>query len=140
MPDREVGKPGTAEQKLRSAMLRLLAGTARNCDGKLTKANLAREAQVSPATMYRAREVLAEWDRAVTSTAPRNSTAERLEAQLAESRARNRQLEQSNAELRKQLRAAATVIAELTARLGDPLSNPMGIVREISGEAVMQGD
>lgn len=140
MPDREVGKPGTAEQMLRSAMLRLLAGTARNCDGKLTKANLAREAQVSPATMYRAREVLAEWDRAVTSTAPRNSTAERLEAQLAESRARNRQLEQSNAELRKQLRAAATVIAELTARLGDPLSNPMGIVREISGEAVMQGD
>lgn len=140
MPDREVGKPGTAEQMLRSAMLRLLAGTARNCDGKLTKANLAREAQVSPATMYRAREVLAEWDRAVTSTAPRNSTAERLEAQLAESRARNRQLEQSNAELRKQLRAAATVIAELTARLGDPLTNPMGIVREISGEAVMQGD
>lgn len=140
MPDREVGKPGTAERKLRSAMLRLLAGTARNCDGKLTKANLAREAQVSPATMYRAHEVLAEWNRVVTSKAPRNSTAERLEAQLVESRARNRQLEKSNAELREQLRAAATVIAELTARLDDPLSNPMGVVREISGDALMQGD
>lgn len=132
MPGRKESKPGTADRKLRSAMARLLAGTARNCDGKLTKANLAREAQVSPATMYRAHEVLAEWDREVTAKSPRNSTAARLEAQLAESRAHNRKLEESNTELRRQLRAAATVIAELTARLEDPLSPPMGVVREIS--------
>lgn len=129
----QAGKTGTADQQLRAAMARLLAGTARNCDGRLTKANLACEAQVSPATMYRAKVVLAEWNDAVTSTAPRNSSTERMKSQLTECRARNRELEQSNTELSKKLRAAATVIAELTARLDDPFSNPMGVVREIGG-------
>lgn len=48
--------------KLREAMARLLAGKPLHTDGALTKENLAREAQVSHATVHRALDVLAEWD------------------------------------------------------------------------------
>ncbi|MGW0771819.1 hypothetical protein [Streptomyces sp. NPDC002676] len=48
--------------KLREAMTRLLAGEPLHTDGALTKENLAREAQVSHATVHRAETILAEWD------------------------------------------------------------------------------
>ncbi|BAV23122.1 hypothetical protein P9K31_08005 [Corynebacterium glutamicum] len=115
--------PDNTEGKLREAMDRLLTGKPRNCDGKLTKANLAREAEVSQATMYRAKNILAEWDGQVSDSTPRNAQASRLEAELAKSRKRARNLEQQNADLRRQVTAAATVIAELSARLEQPLSS-----------------
>lgn len=114
--------PDNTESKLREAMNRLLAGKPRNCDGKLTKANLAREAEVSQATMYRAKNILAEWDEQVSDSTPRNAQTSRLEAELSKSRKRVRDVEQQNAELRRQITAAATVIAELSARLDQPLS------------------
>ena len=49
------------EDALRAAMMRLLEGTSENSDGRLTVANLAREAGVSRATANRATAVLAEF-------------------------------------------------------------------------------
>lgn len=48
--------------KLREAMARLLAGEPLHSDGALTKENLAREAQVSHASVHRAEDILAEWN------------------------------------------------------------------------------
>ncbi|MFE0739642.1 hypothetical protein ACFW2N_32715, partial [Streptomyces sp. NPDC058855] len=47
---------------LRAAMARLFEGRPQRTDGRLTKENLYKEAQVSRATMNRAHAVLAEWD------------------------------------------------------------------------------
>ncbi|MEY9877903.1 hypothetical protein ABH931_007427 [Streptacidiphilus sp. MAP12-33] len=58
------------ELALREAMDRLFAGAAQNTDGKLTENNLWREAGVSRATMNRAPEILAEWDRRVSESPP----------------------------------------------------------------------
>lgn len=49
------------EGALRAAMKRLLVGTSEHTDGRLTVANLAREADVSRATANRATAVLAEF-------------------------------------------------------------------------------
>ena len=49
------------EDALRAAMMRLLEGTSVHTDGRLTVANLAREAGVSRATANRATAVLAEF-------------------------------------------------------------------------------
>jgi DNA-binding GntR family transcriptional regulator len=49
------------EDALRGAMKRLLEGTSEHTDGRLTVANLAREADVSRATANRATAVLAEF-------------------------------------------------------------------------------
>lgn len=117
--------PNNTERKLRDAMNRLLTGKPRHCDGKLTKANLAREADVSQATMYRAKNILAEWDVHVSDSAPKNAQAARLETELSKTRKRVRDLDQKNAELRRKITAAATVIAELSARLDQPLDNPV---------------
>jgi|SRR5690625_678498 len=106
-----------SERKLREAMDRLLNGTARHCDGKLTKTNLAREARVSQATMYRAAGVLADWDEQVSDATPRSAQVARLETELSKSRKRVRHLEQQNVDLRRQITAAATVIAELSVRV-----------------------
>lgn len=120
--------PDNTEGKLREAMDRLLTGKPRNCDGKLTKANLAREAEVSQATMYRAKNILAEWDGQVSDSAPRNAQASRLEVELSKSRKRVRDLKKQNAELRHQVTAAATVIAELSARLDRPLNKSVTVL------------
>lgn len=120
--------PNSTESKLREAMARLLVGKPQNCDGKLTKANLAREAKVSQATMYRAKNILAEWDSQVFDSTPRNAQVSRLEAELSKNRRRVRDLEQHNTELRRQVTAAATVIAELSARLDRPLSKSVTVL------------
>jgi hypothetical protein len=52
---------------LPEAMGRLLAGKPERTDGRLTKANLGREAAVSHATLHRAKTILAEWDAAVAA-------------------------------------------------------------------------
>ena len=106
-----------AETKLQEAMNRLLDGQPRHTDGKLTKANLAREAQVSPATLYRTKSVIEAWNKRVTDTTPRNPEAEKLRGELAAKKARIRDLEGQARKLKDDLTAAVTVIAELSARL-----------------------
>ncbi|WP_328619073.1 MULTISPECIES: hypothetical protein [unclassified Streptomyces] len=73
------------EQALRDAMERLLSGQSQHTDGKLTKNNLCREAEVSRATMNRATEILTEWD-ARTATSPAGILQHRYTAELAELR------------------------------------------------------
>lgn len=107
----------SAETKLQEAMDRLLSGQPRHTDGKLTKANLACEAQVSPATLYRTKSVIEAWDKRVTDTTPRNPEAEKLREELAAKKARIRDLEGQTRKLKNDLTAAVTVIAELSARL-----------------------
>lgn len=107
----------TAEDKLQEAMHRLLAGKPRYTDGKLTKANLAREAQVSPATLYRTKSIIEAWDKRVTDTTPRNPEAEKLREELSAKKAQIRALEGQKKKLKDDLTAAVTVIAELSARL-----------------------
>ncbi|MFD4376642.1 hypothetical protein [Streptomyces sp. NPDC058486] len=50
------------DRKLRDAMDRLLPGKPQHSDGRLTKSDLALEAGASPATMFRAKTVLADGD------------------------------------------------------------------------------
>lgn len=107
----------TAEIKLQEALNRLLAGQPRHTDGKLTKANLAREAQVSAATLYRTKSVVEAWDNRVTDTTPRNPEAEKLREELSAKKAQIRDLEGQKRKLKDDLTAAITVIAELSARL-----------------------
>lgn len=95
-------------------MDRLLANSAFRTDGKLTKKNLALEAEVSTATLYRHKSLLAEWDeRLKTRTKSESPTISKLREEIAETKSRNRLLTEENAQLRKLLSAAATVIAEL---------------------------
>ncbi|MGK8558802.1 hypothetical protein [Nocardia gipuzkoensis] len=98
---------------LRAAMHRLLTGRSERTDGRLTKANLGREAQISQATLHRAKTILREWDTAVTQASkPSREEVERdteesaLRTELATKRT-------ENSRLRRQLDAAATVIAAL---------------------------
>lgn len=95
-------------------MHRLLAGTPQHTDGRVTRNNLSREAQVSRATMNRAGDILAAWDAQVgggpagTAARRRDHDLGRIEWDLKASRARCY-------ELQEQVDAAATVIAALAA-------------------------
>ncbi len=102
-----------AEAALRAAANLLLSGQARCTDGALTKSNLHREAGVSRATMNRAADVLADWDRDVHASAdrPQNDTGQStlLERVSPDAAA----LKEEVRRLRHQLDGAATVIAAL---------------------------
>jgi hypothetical protein len=103
-----------SQQRPREGMRRLLTGAPQHTDGRLTKNNLWREAQVSRATMNRAGDILAEWD-AQTGASPATATARRQDDDL--DRVRD-SLQASRAQCRKlqnQVDAAATLIAALAA-------------------------
>ncbi|MCX4625488.1 hypothetical protein [Streptomyces sp. NBC_01443] len=102
------------EQALRDAMERLLSGQSQHTDGKLTKNNLCREAEVSRATMNRATEILTEWD-ARTATSPAGILQHRYTAELAELRGELRRSRKKCHALQEQVDAAATVIMTLLA-------------------------
>ncbi len=98
---------------LRAAMQRLFTGKPQRTDGRLTKENLWREAQVSRATMNRAQPILAEWDahigeqvKTTVGEARRDAEITRLRAQLADKTRQCTRLE-------TKLKAAATAIAAL---------------------------
>ena len=81
-------------EKLKAAMTRLPAGKPLHTDSALTKEYLAREAQVSRATVHRAEDILAEWDaqgaRPVLRTpgeVQRDETIAELRKQLPEAKA-----------------------------------------------------
>jgi uncharacterized protein (DUF3084 family) len=96
-------------------MTRLLAGQPEHTDGRLTKANLGREAGISHATLHRAKTILAEWDTAVATREPNQADqqARAHHEQIAELRTRLATKTIEYAELRRKLDAAATVIATL---------------------------
>ncbi|MFF9048648.1 hypothetical protein [Streptomyces parvulus] len=100
------------EQALRQAMERLLAGAPERTDGKLSKSNLCREAQVSRATMNRATNVLEEWNSRV-SASPAGLREQQRDAELTELRSKLRKSRDQCRQLQDQVDAAATVIMTL---------------------------
>lgn len=99
--------------KLREAMARLLAGEPVHTDGALTKENLAREAQVSHATVHRAENVLAEWDAKVPRQILRTPGEVRRDEDIDTLRRQLREAKQQITELNGKLDALATVTANL---------------------------
>jgi len=102
-----------AEKALRAAMERLLAGKPTRTDGRLIKENLYKEAGVSRATMNRAPDVLAEWDRRTAATGARTPGEARRDTELGELRSQLKELKRERTQLQGRLDAAATVIAAL---------------------------
>jgi len=94
------------DRKLREAMSRLLAGTPLHTDGALTKENLAREAGVSHATVRRAADVLAEWDRKVCQSMLRSAAEVRRDETTASRSARLRYATRAEHSARGQARRA----------------------------------
>lgn len=103
-----------AHAALCEAMERLLSGRPERTDGALTKNNLFKEAGISRATMNRAADVLAEWDRKVARH-PTTAAQDRLSEQLTATRAELADSRRQRRALQDQLDAAATVIALLAA-------------------------
>lgn len=107
----------TRDQKISQAIERLLARNSLKTDGRLTNGNLALEAGVSQATLYRSESLMAEWRRRRELQLEENASAECNEectSQRSEQRVRITHLKQENEMLRRQLAAAATVIYELS--------------------------
>jgi hypothetical protein len=100
-------------QALREAMTRLLAGTPKHTDGRLTKTNLGREAGVSHATLHRAKAILAEWDTAIAAAGNRTPEQARHQNDTSLLRADLKKKTGEYTDLRRRLEAAATVIATL---------------------------
>ncbi|MGW0749802.1 hypothetical protein [Streptomyces sp. NPDC002587] len=101
------------EQALREAMDRLLTGKPQCTDGRLTKNNLCKEAGVSPATMFRATTVLADWDAHIEAHGRLTPGEARRETDIHELRRELAASKREVSELQHQLVAAATVIASL---------------------------
>ncbi|MFJ9901254.1 hypothetical protein ACIQPR_48960 [Streptomyces sp. NPDC091280] len=100
-----------AERKLRDAMDRLLTGKPQHSDGRLTKNNLALEAGVSPATMFRAKAVLADWDAHIGVHGSLTPGEARRDADIDDLRRQLASAKREITELNRRLTAAATVIA-----------------------------
>lgn len=114
--DRTLTEDGVTEQSaraLRAAMHRLLTGTARVTDGRLTKQNLWKEAGVSRATMNRAHTILAEWDAHIAQHGTTNHEQARRDDETQELRRRLADKTRECTELQRRLDAAATAIAAL---------------------------
>lgn len=101
------------EKALRDAMQRLLDGKPTRTDGRLTKANLGREADVSHATLFRAKTILSEWDTAVAALGKRTHQQAHHANETNVLRASLAKKTDESADLRRRLDAAATVIATL---------------------------
>lgn len=91
----------SARDEIRQAMERLLTGAAEHTDGRLTRTNLALEAGIGRATLYRQPDLLAEWIRRVDESdttecsQPGNAaTIVRLTRQLEKERTRRRESDQ----------------------------------------------
>ncbi|MCJ1676188.1 hypothetical protein MTF65_02190 [Streptomyces sp. APSN-46.1] len=133
----EDGVSAETAKALRAAMLRLFAGKPQRTDGRLTKENLWREAQVSRATMNRAQPILAEWDARIAEHGKTTVGETRRDAEITRLRKRLADKTRQCTLLETRLQAAATAIAalhhdnealraELTARNGTvvPLISP----------------
>lgn len=96
-------------------MARLLAGEPLHTDGALTKENLAREAQVSHATVPRAEEILTEWDTRVARPVLCTPGEVQRDEMIAELRKQLREAKAQAAEKQGKRDALATVTANLYA-------------------------
>ncbi|SHX52568.1 Uncharacterised protein [Mycobacteroides abscessus subsp. abscessus] len=113
--------------QIREAMQRLLSGTAQYTDGRLTRTNLALEAGVARATLYRHPDLIAEWacrmtkSEATQAPASHEATIARLTRQLDQERQLRRQSERI-------CDALALVVADLYRQLqnrNDSSTNPV---------------
>ncbi len=102
----------TAEA-LRAAMKRLFEGKPQRTDGRLTKDNLWREAQVSRATMNRATAILTEWNAHIAQHGAVTAGEAQRDDEIAELRKKLTAKTQECTLLRNRLNAAATAIAAL---------------------------
>lgn len=131
------GVSAETAKALRAAMLRLFAGKPQRTDGRLTKENLWREAQVSRATMNRAQPILAEWDARVAEQGKTTIGELRRDSEISRLRRKLTDKTRQCTLLERRLTAAATAIAalhhdnealyaELAARTGNvvPLISP----------------
>lgn len=98
---------------LRAAMTRLFEGRPQRTDGRLTKENLYKEAQVSRATMNRAQAVLAEWDAHIAAHGKATPGEAKRDAAIADLKKRLTAKTQECTLLEKKLKAAQTAIAAL---------------------------
>lgn len=98
---------------MRARRSRSYSTRASPCCGRLTKANLGREAQLSHATVHRVRAILLEWDQAVAARGDCLSGPQPDDEQVAQLRKRLTNKLDECRDLRRQLEAAATVIATL---------------------------
>ena len=122
--------PETAKA-LRAAMQRLFTGKPQRTDGRLTKENLWREAQVSRATMNRAQPILGEWDAHIAERGKTTAGEARRDAAIARLRDKLAAKTQQCTQLERKLKAAATAIAALhhdNVALRTELTNRSGTV------------
>ena len=101
------------DKALRQAMERLLAGKSLHTDGRLIKDNLWKEAKVSRATMNRAPQIMAEWNAHVAERGGLTTEQARHADEVAELRRKLADKTKDANQFRRQLDAAATVIAAL---------------------------
>lgn len=101
------------EKKLRDAMRRLLDGDPIRSNGALNKENLAREAGVSHATLYRAEDILAEWEARIGRSSTKSPGEERRDQQIADLKLRLAKVTRTATELQDKLDALASVTANL---------------------------
>lgn len=98
---------------LRAAMTRLFEGRPQRTDGRLTKENLYKEAQVSRATMNRAHAILAEWDAHLAAHGKATPGEAKRDATIADLKKRLTAKTQECTLLENKLKAAHTAIAAL---------------------------
>ncbi|MFI0813588.1 hypothetical protein [Streptomyces echinatus] len=94
-------------------MTRLFEGRRQRTDGRLTKENLYKEAQVSRATMNRAHAILAEWDAHLAVHGKTTPGEAKRDAAIADLKKRLTKKTQECTLLEKKLKAAHTAIAAL---------------------------
>ncbi|MGW5401960.1 hypothetical protein [Streptomyces sp. NPDC003952] len=109
----DTGVSARTETALREAMARLFAGKPSRTDGRLTKDNLAKEADVSPATMFRAKTVLADWDTHTDAHGALTPGEARRDTAIHDLQGKLTRAKREITDLHQQLAAAATVIAAL---------------------------
>ncbi|MFI8499667.1 hypothetical protein ACIGFK_14370 [Streptomyces sp. NPDC085524] len=127
----EDGVSARTADALRMAMRRLFEGRAQHTDGRLTKENLWREAQVSRATMNRATTILNEWDTHLTQNGTATPGEARRDEEIAKLRRQLTERARECTVLQRRLNAAATAIAALhhdNAQLRDELACSNGRV------------
>ncbi len=94
-------------------MTRLLEGRPQRTDGRLTKENLYKEAQISRATMNRAYAILADWDAHIATHGKITPGESQRDATIADLKLRLAAKTQECTLLENKLKAAATAIAAL---------------------------
>lgn len=104
--------PKTAAS-LRAAMNRLFEGRPQRTDGRLTKENLYKEAQVSRATMNRAHAILADWDAHIAAHGKATAGEAKRDATIADLKKRLTEKTRKCTLLERKLKAAHTTIAAL---------------------------